>query len=246
MNRSNKILVMAGAREANLLVAALLGRGRDVVASLPEAGRMFEDLPVPTHVGAFNGSPGFRDFLYRERIRTVMDASHAFDTAVSDLAAEVSHQLSLRYIRVLRPPWAPARNDIWHSVGSISAAVSALPGDARVFSNTGWPSLTECAQFSGQRLFMRQTDDTHREPLYPFVEFVEGRPPFTQFQEQDLFEALAITHLLCRNTGGAASMSKLLAARALGLPVYMVERPVSKLQEPRVETVAEALAWEAA
>jgi precorrin-6A/cobalt-precorrin-6A reductase len=51
--------------------------------------------------------------------------------------------------------------------------------------------------------------------------------------------------LICRNVGGAASMSKLLAARAMCLPVYMVRRADVTAPHRMVETVAEALAWEA-
>lgn len=246
MNRESTILVMAGAREAHGIVSALLGRRRRVISSLPEAGRMFETLLVPTRVGPFSGETEFSDFVKQEGVTTVIDASHAFDTQESDLAAEVCDRVGIRYLRVLRPAWKPSHRDRWRRVRSVSEAVGKFPADARVFSNTGWPTLPEYADFKGQRLFMRQTDDAPREALFSFVTFVPGHPPFTQFQEQDLFTSLRITHLICRNTGGAASMSKLLAARELGLPVYMVERRASKHRRPVVETVAEALAWEAA
>lgn len=246
MTLKTSILVLAGSREAHHLVAALAGRGRRVIASLPEPERMFEALPVPTRTGRFDGPSDFAAWIRRECVATVIDASHPFDTAASDLAADVCRHLSLRYLRILRPPWEPSAGDTWQPVAHVSAAVDKLPEHARVFTNTGWPSLPDYAHFSGEKLFMRQTADVTKPAPYPFVEFVPGQPPFSQFQEQELFETLRITHLICRNTGGAASMSKLLAARALKLPVYMVDRAVPALQPPTVETVAEALAWEAA
>ena len=92
---------------------------------------------------------------------------------------------------------------------------------------------------------MRQTRLTHKTPPFCFVELIEGTPPFSQFQEQALFAKLGITHLICRNVGGAASMSKLLAARALQLPVFMVGRAPIAGDWTVVATVAEALDWEA-
>jgi len=207
---------------------------------------MFDALPVPTRVGRFEGAADFTDFVTSQNVGTVIDASHSFDVEESDLAAQTCRALSLRYLRVLRPAWSPGKSDHWRQATSIADAVAKFPKTARVFSNTGWATLPDYVDFPGAHLFMRQTDDAPRRALYPFVTFVPGNPPFSQFQEQTLFEDLRITHLICRNTGGAASMSKLLAARALALPVYMVERRPSVEQQPMVETVAEALAWEVA
>jgi precorrin-6A/cobalt-precorrin-6A reductase len=48
--------------------------------------------------------------------------------------------------------------------------------------------------------------------------------------------------IVTKNSGGAGAAPKLEAARALSLPVIMVERP--ELPEaPSVETVADALSW---
>lgn len=246
MVRKNTILVMAGAREAHSLIAALVGRQRRVIASLPEPERMFDDFPVVTRVGRFETGAAFASLLDAEAVGSVIDASHSFDADFSDIAAHTCRRIAIRYLRVLRPAWRAGRNDIWRSISNIALAVRDMPSEARVFANTGWPSLPDYAGFPGERVFMRQTLDHTRPPPYKFVEFVSGTPPFSQFQEQALFGALRISHLICRNTGGAASMSKLLAARSLRLPVYMVERKLSKLQHPVVGTVAEALAWEAA
>jgi precorrin-6A/cobalt-precorrin-6A reductase len=56
-----------------------------------------------------------------------------------------------------------------------------------------------------------------------------------------LFERLKIDWLVLRNAGGERSMSKLIAARNLGMPVAMIERP--NLVKPSVATVDGALEW---
>jgi precorrin-6A/cobalt-precorrin-6A reductase len=236
---------MAGAREAHGLVTALLARGRKVIASLPEPERLFGDLPVPTRVGRFDGADDFAAWIGENRVSTVLDASHAFDDCLCALVSEVCARSDVRYLRILRPPWDPTARDRWKAMTSIAQAARSLPDDAIAFTNTGWPSLQEYAGFSGRRLYVRQTGEGIREAPFPFVTFVQGQPPFSQFQEQSLFAELAVTHLICRNVGGAASMSKLLAARALALQVLMIERRPPPVQRPTVETVADALAWEA-
>jgi precorrin-6A/cobalt-precorrin-6A reductase len=151
----------------------------------------------------------------------------------------------LRYLRLLRPAWGATIRDRWQEVASIPQAVRLVPSTARVFSNTGWKTLSDYADFRGRKLYMRQTHPATGPTPFAFVEFVEGTPPFTQFQEEVLFQRLGVSHLICRNVGGAASMSKLLAARRLGLPVYMVARPPLPAYMPVVDSIADALAWEA-
>ncbi|MFK7745671.1 MAG: precorrin-6A/cobalt-precorrin-6A reductase [Roseobacter sp.] len=238
-------LVMAGTREAHGLVTALLARGRYVVASLPEPERMFGPLPVQTRVGSFKDAADFEAWVHAQHVGTVIDASHSFDDDVSKNVGLVCQRLDLRYLRVLRAPWSVTPLDRWQDVASVRDAAKAIPEGARAFTNTGWASLPDYVDFKGAALFMRQTHPSQVRPPLDFVTFVEGAPPFSQFQEQTLFEDLRITHLICRNVGGAASMSKLLAARSMQMPVMMIARPPTPADYQVVETVAEAMAWEA-
>jgi precorrin-6A/cobalt-precorrin-6A reductase len=244
MRPEHTVLVMAGSREAHGLITGLRARGRHVIASLPEPERMFGSLPVPTRVGGFENSDEMAVWMQAQSVATVIDASHAFDTEVSRMAGSVCTRLALRYIRVLRPPWTATILDRWHHVSSVAQAARLVPKDARVFANTGWQSVNDYADFSGERLFLRQTHEARSPSPYRFMEFIVNTPPFSQFQEQALFEELRITHLICRNVGGAASMSKLLAARVLSVPVYMVARSQAPAHLKVVDTVPEALAWE--
>lgn len=240
-----RILVMAGAREAHGLIAGLLSRGRDVIAALPEPERGFDPLPVPTRVGTFDTSADFADWIEAREVTCVIDASHAFEGALAQQTAHICARRDLRYLRVLRPAWRASRSDRWTSYPSVRAAARDVPERARVFSNTGRASLPELADFSGGVLFLRQTAPQDTPPPFAFVTYVMGTPPYSQFEEEALFRDLDVSLLICRNVGGAASMSKLLAARRLGIRVAMVDRPDPPVGMPRMETVAEALAWEA-
>ncbi len=69
-----------------------------------------------------------------------------------------------------------------------------------------------------------------------------GRGPFSLEPETALLREHAVEVLVSKNSGGPGTYAKIEAARALGLPVVMVERPALTESET-VESVAAALAW---
>ena len=227
------------------MISGLRSRRRNVVTSMPEAPRQFDSLLAPARLGSFDTEQAFDTWVASKKADCVIDASHAFDDHISTMAHAVCMRRGLPYLRVLRKSWIATFRDRWSVCTTVSEAAQSLPETARVFSNTGWLSLPQYAEFRGQKVFLRQTHAVTSEPPYPFIQWVEGTPPFSQEQEERLFSRLSVTHLICRNVGGAASMSKLLAARRLNLPVLMVSRPSPPVGANVVETVAEALAWEA-
>ena len=74
------------------------------------------------------------------------------------------------------------------------------------------------------------------------AEIVLARGPFTVEDELALLRRHDIDLLVSKNAGGGATEAKLTAARALGLPVVMVERPPAP-EGPTVATATEAHAW---
>jgi precorrin-6A/cobalt-precorrin-6A reductase len=67
--------------------------------------------------------------------------------------------------------------------------------------------------------------DRPETPLdLPDHALVLGRPGDTAAMETMLLIAHAITHIVCRNSGGTAAYAKIEAARDLGLPVIMVSQ----------------------
>lgn len=245
MNSGKQTLVMAGAREAHGIISGLVGRGRSVIASLPEPERMFDPLPVPTRLGLFQNSDALESWFLENDVGCVIDASHAFDSEISNQGADVCRRRDVRFVRVLRPPWQPTRQDSWTQYRSIEEAAKDLPPQARAFSNTGRASLPEYTDFKGEVLFLRQTQNPTWPPPFVFVKYVVGTPPFSQQSEELLFRDLKVSRLICRNVGGVASKSKLLAARRLGIRVSMIDRPSAPEGMPLVTSVVEALAWEA-
>ena len=76
----------------------------------------------------------------------------------------------------------------------------------------------------------------------PHAAYITGRGPFDEANERVLLAQHRIEVIVAKNSGGAATYGKIVAARALGLPVIMLRRPALPEVET-VETVEAALAW---
>jgi len=69
-----------------------------------------------------------------------------------------------------------------------------------------------------------------------------ARGPFTIAGDTALMRKHAITHVVAKNAGGTGARAKLDAARVLGLPVIMANRPVVP-GNTVAKTVAEVMTW---
>ncbi|WP_294609852.1 cobalt-precorrin-6A reductase [Roseovarius sp.] len=236
------ILLLAGTGEAQALARALNEQGHSVVASLAGATRAPRAFGVPMRIGGFGGEEGFARYLKEAGIVAVLDATHPFAAHISNRSAKVCAAQGIPYCQVLRPEWQAGPGDKWQFIDREEEAAAHIPEGARVFLATGRQTLEKFANLTGRYLICRQIDPP--EAAFPFDngEYLIGRPPFSETHERDLFKRLAIDWLVVKNAGGSAPMSKLAAARDLGLPVLVINRPAQP-DAPRVETVEGALDW---
>lgn len=236
------ILLLAGTGDARRVAVSLAERGVPLLASLAGATRQPETLPVPCRVGGFGGQAAFEAFLGEENITAVLDATHPFAHRITERTARVCAARGLPYLQLLRPPWRPGPGDRWVEIDREEDATRHIPEGAVVFLATGRQTLARFAGLAGRRLICRRIDPP--EEPFPFAggEYLVGRPPFSVADEVALFRRLAVDWLVVKNSGGAASATKLVAARELGLPVLMIRRP-PRPAAPMVETVAAAVDW---
>jgi precorrin-6A/cobalt-precorrin-6A reductase len=69
-----------------------------------------------------------------------------------------------------------------------------------------------------------------------------ARGPFSEAEDRALLERHGIDAIVAKNSGGAASYGKIAAARALHLPVIMLNRPALP-EAPSVEKIEDLVAW---
>jgi precorrin-6A/cobalt-precorrin-6A reductase len=238
-----RALILGGTGDANRLAERCIREKIDAVYSY--AGRTQIPLghSLPTRIGGFGGVGGLAEFLRSEGITHVVDATHPFAAEMSRHAAEACAVTSIPLLALERAPWVRASGDHWIEVGDIDAAVAALPEErTRVFLAIGRQHLAPFAVKPQHAYTLRFVDALDGALPLPDAEVIVSRGPFTLESDRELMRARAIEFLVARNSGGAGARAKIDAARELGLPVIMIERPALP-ERPRVESVEEVLAW---
>jgi precorrin-6A/cobalt-precorrin-6A reductase len=241
-----QVLVLGGTMEASALCAALAEAG--VPATLSYMGRVErpKPQPVPVRIGGFGGVPGLADWLRTHRVTHLVDATHPFAARMSAHAVAAAAQTGVPLLALVRPPWEPGPGDRWTRVPDIPAAVAALAGPARrVMLAIGRMHLADFAAQPQHDYLLRLVDPPSEPPPLPRHRVVVDRGPFTVEADRALMVDHATDLVVSKNAGGAGARAKLEAARDLGLPVLMIDRPAVP---PRAEvgSVEAVLDWIAA
>lgn len=234
-------LILGGTTEASTLARALAAAGADAVFSYAGRTEAPAAQPLPTRIGGFGGVDGLISYLRAEKIDAVVDATHPFAAQMSRNAIEACARAGVPLIGLQRPAWRAGEGDLWTHVDDIDSAIAALPDQpARVFLAIGKQNLAGFAARPHHYL-LRLVDAPSAPPL-PDCTVVLARGPFDAAQDLALLQAHRISHIVAKNAGGAGAEAKLIAARSLGLPVILIDRP--KLPARRVlAEVAEVMAW---
>ena len=238
----SNLLILGGTTEANALAKAVAEQG--IAAVYSYAGRVEKPRPqpLPIRVGGFGGPDGLATFIRENAFTHVVDATHPFAAQMSRNAIRACHETLIPLVALTRQMWVPQPGDTWHHVQDIAAAVDALAGEPqRVFLAVGRMHLEVFAAQSQHNYLLRLVDEPDGLPL-PNAHVVVARGPFTESGDRALMQRHGTQLVVSRNAGGTGARAKLDAARALGLPVLMIDRPVLP-QRTELSSVAEVLDW---
>jgi precorrin-6A/cobalt-precorrin-6A reductase len=220
----SKILILGGTAEARDIATQLINSGHDVTSSL--AGVTSKPL-LPegkVRVGGFGGAEGLRAYLKQEAIDVLVDATHPYAAIISRNASEAVRGSNIALMRFERAAWTMVKGDNWISVESLGEAATLLPDGARVFITTGRKELAPFLERSGVSGVIR-TVEPPENTMPPTWRVILDRPPHCVERELTLLQQESFSHIISKNAGGTATRAKLEAARELGLPVVMVQRP---------------------
>ncbi len=238
-----RLLLLAGSGEARTIATALAAMEEvEGFASLAGATSRPAQLALPTRIGGFGGDAAFECYLESRGIDAVLDATHPFAARVTARTARICTGKGLPHSILLRPEWESGPGDRWHFFDREEEVSELIQKGETVFLATGAQSLDRFRNLCGRHVICRQIEP----PLRPFPfdggEYLIGRPPFSVTDEVKLFQRLGVNWLVVKNSGGAASRSKLDAARELSIDVALQRRP--SVPEALVHsTVEEALKW---
>lgn len=238
-----RVLVLGGTTEAGQMAAALANAKVDAVYSY--AGRTVSPVeqPIPTRSGGFGGVAGLVNYLSAENITHVIDATHPFAVGMSRNAVVACAQSGVPLIALERPAWTATDGDLWTSVADIGAAVAVLPEEPwTVFLAIGRQTLDAFAAKPQHHYILRLVDPPDRPLPLPHATVILARGPFDVAGDTALIQGLHIDLIVAKNAGGAGAEAKLTAARTLGLPLIMIDRPAMPNRRT-VATMADVLDW---
>ncbi len=199
--------------------------------------------PLPTRIGGFGGVVGLAAWLRENAITHLIDATHPFAARMSRNAVQACAETGVRLLALERPAWAPGPEDDWRFVSSPEEACAALPDTpARIFLAIGKQNLAAFAARPEHAYLLRLVDAPAAPLPLPNADYVLERGPFTLAHDLALLRRHRITLIVAKNAGGEGARAKLDAARALRLPVLMINRPALPAREI-AETPEAALRW---
>lgn len=240
------VLLLGGTFDAHVLSTRLHAAGVPAIYSYAGATQTRRNTALPTRVGGFGGVAGLLQFLRDERITHVLDATHPFAAQMSSHAIEACAQLGIPLLAMERPAWQAQAGDRWTTVADMSAAAKALPQDgSTVFLAIGRKQLAAfvpCAD--GHHFVLRVVDAPEAALPLPAAscELVIARGPFQLADELALLRQHRVSTVVSKNAGGPDTYAKIEAARQLGLPVVMVQRPRLPARA-LCETPDQAMQW---
>ncbi len=220
-----RVLLFGGTGEAGAIARLLAAAGIDATYSY--AGRTDTPIvqPLPTRVGGFGGVAGLMAYLAREAMTHVIDATHPFAARISTNAVQACAAAGLPLVALERAPWVAEPEDRWHHVPDLPAAVASLTGaPRRVFLAIGRQNLDAFRAQPQHHYLLRLVDPPAAPPL-PDCSVIVARGPFDADGDTALLRHHRIDVIVAKNAGGTGAVAKIVAARALGLPVIMVDRP---------------------
>ncbi|QEV20807.1 cobalt-precorrin-6A reductase [Streptomyces alboniger] len=241
------VLILGGTTEARRLAELLAGEaGLRVTSSL--AGRVAAPRlpPGEVRVGGFGGAEGMAAWVREHRVDALIDATHPFAGTISFNAASAAALAHVPLLALRRSGWVADKGDDWHRVDSLEQAARVLPAlGERVFLTTGRMGL---AAFAGDPeldalWFLVRSVDAPEPPHPARVEVLLDRGPFTLDGERELLRTHRIDVVVTKDSGGAATAPKLVAAREAGVPVVVVRRPPVPEGVPVATAPEEAAAW---
>ena len=225
MTRS--ILILGGTADARILAGRLAeDSGYQILLSM--AGRTLSPVeqPVPMRSGGFGGAAGLADFIRTEGFDILVDATHPYAARISANAVDAARLADIPLVVLSRPVWPRQPGDTWQSVHTVGQAVTALGTvGRRVFLALGRQELLPFEAAPQHSYLIRSVDPVEPPLTAPNARYITARGPFLTEDEIGMLEENGIEVGISKNSGGSASYGKIEAARRLGLPVIMIERP---------------------
>jgi len=219
---TKNILILGGTREARQLADHAAKAGWSAVFSLAGITATPFKTPLPMRYGGFGGAKGLAEWVVSHAITHLVDTTHPYAANISANAVEAARLTGIKRLTLWRPEWQAEAEDDWHQFSTLKDLFQSIPDEAHLFLAAGQEGINALPYPPRFRVTARALEQP--ETAHP-ITFIKALPASNPNDEAALFQLHNITHLAVKNAGGSASRAKLIAARQMGLPVFMLARP---------------------
>jgi precorrin-6A/cobalt-precorrin-6A reductase len=234
---AERILLLGGVTEA-LAIARTLGPQH--IYSLAGVGRVPSNLRCQVRVGGYGGAEGLAQFVHKEHIDLILDATHPYAAQISHNAAIAAKLAGVPCWALRRPAWQAGPDDDWREVADWAGLMPALATFQRPLFTLGREPLQHLHEIPEHQFWTLRALDVY--PGNERCEVIGARGPFHLDDERELFERRQIDVLISKNSGSSATEPKLEVARERGVPVLVLKRPVLAEVDREFWSVGELLA----
>jgi precorrin-6A/cobalt-precorrin-6A reductase len=223
-----KVLVLGGTSEGRYFAQELYDQGFDVIYSI--AG-LVRSITMDCRVisGGFTQFGGLVNFVNKENVDLILDATHPYAINISNHAVTASHQSGVTLCRFLRPAWSSTSKDHWILYSQWSDLLPQIAKKKSIFFSVGQideKTIQQLAQLTQGK--QKQIIRTAVAPGFKLPEstvWIQDIGPFDFDQECQLLTQYRVDAVVSKNSGGTATWPKIEAARLLTIPVYLLKRP---------------------
>jgi len=223
------LLLLGGTSEAKQLANSLYKLNIRLIYSIAGLVRI-PKLDCEVVIGGFSQFGGLDSFIKKNSISAILDVTHPYAKNMSHQAALTANNMKIPCWRFHRKPWQIEAGDDWHMFKNWQTLLLAIKDKNSVFFSAGQlpdntiDVLNQYAKDGQKQLLRTAVNSTVSLPGN--MKWIKGIGPFDQQSEMDLLIKNEVDCLVSKNSGGASTQQKIIAARELGVPVCMLQRPV--------------------
>ena len=241
-----KVLILGGTGKARELAQRGISMFTDVAEIISsQSGVTFNPKTVPGRVitGGFGGITGLVEFMEREQVQIIIDATHPFAKTISDSAYVACTMNGAKRLTLGREMWDLPPGARWVEVEDMKAAAEEVSNSAkRVFITTGRRGLKAFSKLDDIWFLVRMIDEPKTQIDLAKHQIITGHPPFEMVAELELLLSNRIDALVSKHSGGLATMGKITAALEAEVPIILLRQP-AKLPGLWTSSVDDCLQW---
>jgi precorrin-6A/cobalt-precorrin-6A reductase len=241
-----KVLILGGTGKARELAQRVVPMFSDVAEIISsQAGVTFNPKTIPGRLvtGGFGGISGLVEFMEREQVQIIIDATHPFAETISDSAYVACTMNGAKRLTLGREMWNLPPGARWVEVETMKAAADEISNSVkRVFITTGRRGLEAFSKLDDIWFLVRMIDKPTAPINLAKHQIITGHPPFEIASERELLLSNSIDTLVSKNSGGSETMGKITAALEIETPIILLRQP-EKLPGLWTSSVDDCLQW---